>query len=315
MSYTFRIRFNRSPQNTIETDTSELIIAVPNGGISLSLRNPNISQPIRDSNQLVLVGDGYDSAQQATEAGRRFQKALMVALARIRVGADFGQRAAKGAFTEYGLKWIKEQIGHRTLNNVHGLMVYESEPKPRFISTNAVGIRGVNADAFHNALVTSINRQPTLTDREMLSYSLFNASFFQPTADSRFILLVMAVEALIKPTPRSAEACAHVDGLITQTRAVSFSEAEKASMIGALHLLKSESINQAGKRLVANRLGDRLYRDLRAPDFFSHCYKLRSDLVHGNVPFPTFEEIGNVVGNLEVFVSDLLTSSILGQAT
>ena len=117
MSYTFRIRFNRSPHNTIQTEASELNVPVPDKGVSLALRNPKADQPIKDAEQLVLVGEGYDSERQATEAGLRFQNALMVALARIRVGADFGQRAAKGAYTEHGLKWIEAQIGQRAITD------------------------------------------------------------------------------------------------------------------------------------------------------------------------------------------------------
>lgn len=146
----------------------------------------------------------------------------------------------------------------------------------------------------------------------MLALALFNASFFQRSADSRFVLLVMAVEALIDPAPRSAEARAYVDGLITQTRSSSLSEAEKQSIIGALRCLRNESINSAGRRLASARLPSKFYQDKLPPDFFSHCYQLRSNLVHGNLPFPTFEEVGAAAATLEVFVSDLLTVPFLG---
>lgn len=46
--------------------------------------------------------------------------------------------------------------------------------------------------------------------------------------------------------------------------------------------------------------------------FFTRCYDLRSDLVHGNMPLPTYEVLSQLVGTLEVFVSDLLTIPILG---
>jgi hypothetical protein len=58
---------------------------------------------------------------------------------------------------------------------------------------------------------------------------------------------------------------------------------------------------------VSNRLGDRCYGDKVASEFFMHCYQLRSNLVHGNLPYPSFEEVGNTCGTLEVFMSDLLT--------
>jgi hypothetical protein len=55
-----------------------------------------------------------------------------------------------------------------------------------------------------------------------------------------------------------------------------------------------------------------VYGDRTAPDFFSYCYQMRSNLVHGNLPVPTFEEVGGVAATLEVFVSDLLTGPVLG---
>lgn len=312
MSYTFRIRFNRSPHNTIQSEAPELIVSVPEMGTTVSLRNPKIDQPIKDADQLVLLSDGYSSEKEAIEAGLRFQHVLMVALARVRVGADFGERAPKCMYTNYGLNMLAEQIGQRVLNNVHGLTVFPSEPKPRFVSLNGVGIRGVSPDIFQAVFVSSIAQQPSMTNRDLLAYSLFNASFFQPTADSRFLLLVMAVEALIETVPRSPEGLDHVNRLIEETLSANLPGIEKDSMIGTLSWLRNESINQAGKRLTSNRLGSRLYGDKSAPEFFSYCYQLRSNLVHGNLPIPTFEEVGNVTGILELFVSDLLTIPILG---
>jgi hypothetical protein len=192
------------------------------------------------------------------------------------------------------------------------MMVFCSDPKPRFAQIKAKGVRGTNAEIFQAVLLDTIAKQPTLTEHEKLAFSLFNASFFQPTADSRFLLLLMAIEALIEPALRSSEARDHVRQLIVQTQSAAIPNVEKDSMIGTLRWLHRESINQAGKRLVSSRLGNRMYSEKSATDFFSHCYQLRSNLVHGNLPYPTFDEVGNVAGNLEVFVSDLLTSPILG---
>lgn len=284
----------------------------PDDRVSLVLRAHQSDQPIRESKQLVLVGRGYDSEKEATEAGLCSRNALMVALARIRVGADFGERAARGGFTEYGLRWLEQQTGQRTLDDVQGLMVFQSEPKPVFASMNAEVSRGANPEAFQKTLLAAVQVRPSLEAQDLLAYSLFNASFFQQTSDSRFLVLVMAVEALLTQASRSPEACRHVDKLVEQTRSASLSEDEKNSMIGALSWLNKESIIQAGRRLALSRLDDRSYNELSAPDFFSYCYRLRSNLVHGNLPIPTFEEIGKAVATLETFVADLLTSPFLG---
>ena len=119
MTYSFRIRFNRSPTDTIQLDACELAVPVIDERLSIALRARKDSLSIRDSDQLALIGSGYETPEEADAAGIQFQDALMVALARIRVGADFGHRAAKGMFTEHGLKWMAESVKqHPWLNDL-----------------------------------------------------------------------------------------------------------------------------------------------------------------------------------------------------
>jgi hypothetical protein len=68
-------------------------------------------------------------------------------------------------------------------------------------------------------------------------------------------------------------------------------------------------MNKAGQRLAKEKLGDKNYEGKSAPDFFCTIYSLRSRLVHGTEPFPTFAETNAMAAPLEVFVSDLLTHS------
>lgn len=147
--YSFRVRFAKSPLDTINIDAAS--IDLPESGGPLQLRSPDLTTSIQDSKDLVLVGRGYQSEDLAVAAGRRFLDALTIALARIRVGADFGGRAAKGAFTTAGLRWLEERSGERVLNDVHGLMVFLSEPRVRFARMEARGVRGVPRARFEDA--------------------------------------------------------------------------------------------------------------------------------------------------------------------
>ena len=121
-------------------------MSVPGENTSITLKNLTPEQPIKDAEQLAMSGHGYSSCHEAMEAGQKYQSALMVALARVRVGADFGQRAARGVYTEHGLKWLEQQVGHRVLNSAHGLMVFATDPKPRFAAASAKMVRGTNAN-------------------------------------------------------------------------------------------------------------------------------------------------------------------------
>jgi hypothetical protein len=306
LSYSFRIRVNRCPSTTIQTEETEISIPTDAENISIFLRAPH-EKALKEAEQYSLVGSGYATVESANADSTHHHDALLVAFAASRVGVDFGLRAAKGVFTHYGIKWAEEQFGIRILNNVHGLMVYESEPSPRFLEFSATPVVGVNSDNFVKNLNTAIKAQPVLNERELVAFTLFNASFFQPTADSRFILLVMAIEAIIEPQKRGSDSVALIQTLIHETKSSNLGPNEKNSVIGSLRWLRKESINQAGKRLVAERLGLETKFDKLSPaDFFAKCYQIRSNLVHGNMPFPSFEEVGAVVATLEVLVSNLL---------
>lgn len=281
-------------------------------GDQVILKNPIVDQPIKDAEQLVLVGSGYLSEGEAFQAGNNFEAALKVALTRGRIGADFCERGAKSAYTAYGLSMLEKQRGNKVLNNTHGLMVFPTEPKPHFVSTVMVAIRGLNAQVFIADFISCLAHPPCLTAQDLLAFSLFHGALFQPTADGRFLLLVMAVEALIEPARRSEETVNYVDSMIAQTRTAHIPEVEKESILGSLRGLRNESISKAGQSFALSRLGGQLYDKRTAPEFFLYAYRLRSNLVHGNLPAPTFDEIVSVTGTLELFVSDLLTSPFLG---
>jgi hypothetical protein len=122
MRYKFRIRVNRSSRNFINTDLTEVSISSPSVEFALFLRSASLGKSIKDAEQLVLAGEGFNSEAAAIEAGMRFEEAFMIALAKVRIGVDFGDRAPKSAFTDLGLKGFFPGA-RKSLNNVHGLMV------------------------------------------------------------------------------------------------------------------------------------------------------------------------------------------------
>ncbi len=257
---------------------------------------------------MVIKSEGWSTKREAESAADKYLNALMIALAKLRIGADFGNRGPKSIFTNAGLDWLSGNSGTRILNDSHGLMLYESNPQPKFASMHMSAERGVPKEHFEKAFNHAINCSRNLTEREKISIELYNASFFQKIIDTRFLLLVMAIEALLKPSERSQVAKEHVTILISETENNTYlSPDEKKSFIGSLKWLYNESINQAGRKLSRRIIGEKKYADKSPEAFFSHCYSIRSRLVHGASPLPTQEIIGNVVGQLEIFVSDILS--------
>jgi hypothetical protein len=207
--------------------------------------------------------------------------------------------------------------GKRVLHDEHGLMVFESEPPPLH-TTGYFPIGHINASAerFTELFNRVIEHPPFLSEKEHLALELYFSSFFQrpypDTSGSRFLLLMMAVEALIEPEQRPPAAVKHVEQLIHLTKeATSLSDSERESLLGSLHWLRKQSISRAGRALAAERLGEATYDGMSAPDFFRHCYNLRSRLVHGETPAPTVDETGSAAATLELFVRDLLSTDVI----
>jgi len=310
--FSFRVRFNRSPEDTVNIDASKWEWNIGENTPSIILCDHKQEKPIKDSETWLLKSDGWSSEAEAYQAATKCIDALALTFVRLRIGADFGNRAPKSRFYPSGLAMLEAKIGQRVLNDVHGLMVYETEPTPRFASFSIGGLLLATPQSqfekiFSHAL--ALNR--VLTDRERLSLELFNASFFQKSNESRFLLLIIAIEALLEPSPRSSIAASYVEEIIAATdKSEQLSSDEKESLLGSLKWLRNESINKTGRKLAEDCLNVRRYMNKEAPSFFSYCYNLRSRLVHGTRPIPSQQEIGAVVSPLVMFVSDILSGEL-----
>lgn len=309
--YSFRVRFQRSPTDTLNIESTRWEWSIGETLPPLALYSHQREESIQDSKTLIFKSEGWPSREAAAEAAGKYVPAFALTLARLRVGVDFGNRSPESAFTNAGLALLEKQCGFRVLNDENRLMLYESEPQPRFVKFDADVLRGVSQKHFEQVFSHAIETTRLPTPRERLALDLFNASFFQRSADSRFLVLVMAIEALLEPSLRSQSALGHVARMITATEeSESLSAEEKRSLLGSLKWLKCESISQTGRKLASGRLGDRKYMEKQAPVFFSYCYGIRSQLVHGEHPLHTQQEIGSAVAQLEVFVSDLLSGDL-----
>jgi hypothetical protein len=302
-----------SPRSRLQVDDTSWMI-----GSALSESHLLIGsfreKPIKESRELVLRGRGWSSSEAASTAGTIHMDALKLAFTRLRIGADFGGREGTSAFTRFGLQVLEQQSGTRVLNDTPGVLVFESEPSPLFASVGSPTLVNLmQPDRVAKAFNFAIQNCPAISESEGLSLDLFHASFFQLTNDIRFLVLVMAVEALLDPQSRPPAVASYVQRWLREVEeSESIAEEEKASLHGSLKWLLCESINRSGRKFAIQRLGNRKYLDRNADNFFSYCYGLRSRLVHGEKPRPVIQEVGGAAAHLEVFVSDLLSGPLLG---
>jgi hypothetical protein len=93
------------------------------------------------------------------------------------------------------------------------------EPRPLFTAIKAEGVvkpsmrRAAGTFAAAREMVSL-----EVTENERLAFELYAASFFQPSADARLLLAMMAIETLIDLPPREAEVRDVVQSLIEQVR-------------------------------------------------------------------------------------------------
>lgn len=305
MTWCFRLRFNLGEAVQLDYDHSEWQVSDGRSEL-VTMRPADGKDTIRDSRRLSVTGKGYGSERAAEDAGLKWQDWLILSFASANIGADFGDRAPFGIFTTHALRKMSEANNARILNDKHGLMTYQCDDNPMFIS---VGATSVTIGKQHEKIADALNRAMTsearLNSRQRLAYDLYSASFSEANADARFMMLMMAVETLIEQEERSRTARNLIDTFISSIRESSLGVDEARSIIGSLGWLRLESINQAGKRL-ASQLGDREYQGEAPATFFNRCYILRSKLVHGEDPRPTRDEVGTRAARLEFFVSDLL---------
>lgn len=311
MTWCFRVRADIRETSKLEFPDVEWLIEDrgPDRQVKLVSRTLDASGnpvPLSEARSVVLRGSGYGTEEEATAAGQVWRSRLVRAFVTIGMGADFGDRTPYGGvLTTTGLAAFSPP-GARALNDVHGLMVFECDPTPIFVTVNPFT---VTVSTPHQRLVdamTNAIENGGLSEENQVTYDLFAASFGQRSADARFALLMMALESLIDPAPRPEESRRHVESPIASTRSSGLPKSEIDSIKGTLSWQLNESIGQAGRRL-ARTLEPKRYKDQTPAAFFTGCYEIRSRLMHGHHPLPTINEIGEWAAPLQEFIADLLS--------
>jgi hypothetical protein len=309
--WSFRYRLSLAEGMRINSPETEIRLSIPESRELVLLRS-RLGDPIDETRDLALHGSGHASSDLARDAGERWRDCITIAFAAHSLGADFGEQAAAS--------WISPDLSEaqatedhsEVLHDLHGLMVFPTEPAPAFLGiTVGDAVIGKPMEGLLAAIRVACDGPAELTVRERLAFASYTSSFGQPP-DARLVTLVSAVELLLEPGPRAAESQVVVDKLLNEVATSKLPDGEKRSMQSHIAWLRKQSIGQSLKA-IAHRLGDRRYMNLSTAKFLSNCYKLRSDLVHGNEPVPSFDDVNLHGAELERLVGNLLSISVLHQ--
>jgi hypothetical protein len=305
-AWSFRLRFDLGDASNLPLDGEEWLIDATQTR-RMVLKPADGTESLRAARRVQLAGHGFETEEGAEREGNRWRDRLTLVFMSCGIGADFGDRAASGFASDHALRRASEAAGVPVLNDKHGLMTFPSPPPvPLTLRVGPVTATiAPSREQFVQTAESLIDSQVILSGRDRVAYDLFSASFSMITADARFIMLMMAVETLLDPRPRSAEAQDLVRSLISATEQSSLPKAEVDSLVGSLEWLLQDSISRTGRAL-AKRLGDRRYQDETPSKFFTECYDLRSKLTHGHLPRPDRDMVGARAANLQLFLSDLM---------
>jgi len=310
--HSFRIRFKLAPIDAINIAAIEFNLPLANG-TEVLLTTGARTEPIAKARELIAKRDGFATEDEARVEGEKVLHTLKLALAALRMGADFGNRSGGSFYYNVFLRRMEKDHGMRIVNDVHGLMTYTTNPPLGFAQPPSVSIlRHMQQDRFQTAIALADKQSFVPTPRELLAFELYNASFFELTSAPRFICLVMAVEALLEPPLRSEKARAFVDRVLADLDDSGLDHEEKQSLLGSIKWLYCKSISATGRNLARERLPGRKYNGMRSDKFFNHCYDLRSKLVHGHGIRGDNSEVGQAAAYMEQFVADLLAGYRIG---
>jgi hypothetical protein len=203
--YAFRLRFRRPSRAKLNWTENEVRLSEDEDVSLVS------NQGLDKAEHIAIIGRGYPSEGEAWEAAKRWRGYVERGFARVNFPADFGDRAPVGGVTAYGLKAAEAGHGRRVLNDDYA-MVFLEDPWPLFLRIGPLELTvGRTKSAILAAIDTAAKLDMQVPDHYALAYDLFSASFWQPSEDSRFMMLMMALETMIAAEPRSQATQAHID--------------------------------------------------------------------------------------------------------
>lgn len=287
MTYTFRVPFGLPGDQRI---------AWPHTNLELSFDNErrvrlkaNQTNEVCLSSDLALIGDGYPSKEQAFAAGEQWLGWVAFGLIDCLVGMNVNDYVVAPSMplldhlNESLLDEAKAQFPNELLQaDLPGLSVHLTKtPLKLYAITNEVAVQR-DAQTVVDRILKARSAELVLDAKLRRASAAFSLALALPTVESRFVMLITAIEVLLERGERPAATRALVSDLNLLLDASDLDSSERQSVAAALNELNVISIGKAGRNL-ATRLGSNVYMDMTATKFWGHAYALRSRMSHGDL--------------------------------
>jgi hypothetical protein len=307
----FRVKGNKlgipAPIRQLEpTDPGESIfLASPTGG------------DIKEDHDVVLSGSAYNSFDAALHAGRRWRQITQSTFARIGLSCDFGDDDDNNLAPAHVTQplHITGMFGltptDRIFDDRIGLLVFDANPVPNFIFL--YGGRPIVSLSPPDPALISVARQRNSgdwPDELRLAYKLVHSAMSDSNAETRFILMVTAIEALIPYRKKESELSRMLEALRPVADGMTSFDGDTRKVVdGLLKSSQYNSIRQYGLKLARRLPGN--YGGITAAEYYDEVYRTRSALAHGNlrdIPSLSEDALTAQFSELKRFVLDILES-------
>lgn len=307
-TYSFRLRFNFSGSYRIASDATELILW-DQDGLNLKLKSTLRNLSLKDAPRAAVLGEAFKTSEQARDVAEKTKRAILYWAVEQQVGIDFGDGKQQDSLTEEGNRYFERLHDCPIRLDKHGIDVFETIENVGFLDINFDAQVGKSVEALIGTFHREFPKLRYFSEKHMLASEIYTSSFFDVSQRSRFVTLVTAVEALLKPEKRDNDVQILVDEFISLTEKSIIESPVRQSITSSLNWIRYESIGRAGRTLANRLLPTHTYVGMAAGAFFTKAYALRSSLVHSGAPDePT--DIVEMANAMEKFVAHLLIASL-----
>lgn len=282
-SPTYRARLRFRLLKKLRIDALEHRFQVARREAVLSAAVPDV--PIRDSEWLVINVRGLPSDEEARSFGQSLRTAVELASVSTRLGVDVGRDLPTSALGPQVKEQILRETGAIVRDNIHGLDVFQDDPRVVYFAMSASGVIHANPDPFLQMAADLHDQTHALSEQSRDVLLLLNYALMRPEPVAQIVFAFSAVETLGQNLSWSVgqrDLLAHLaQTAFESSLATSDERQEVADAIRkSLHRL---TLRQGVMRLLAS-MG---LQSLRRP--WDALYAERSTLVHGLAPRPGAE--------------------------
>jgi len=314
--FTYRLRFLIPRDRLPHTPRDQPhLVGGPDATIELHIEQTDGNRP----DNLIVIRRGVATAEEALEEAEATKRSLMRTGLLTNVPMLFGTNESSARFSQALIDRVRETSGSTLRPDVHGIEIIDEADGPTHVLRfQAEGRVGTPINLFLEELTASLGRDYSsfdVSEKLELAIEVFMAAASERTPRARFLDYVTVLEILSEERPRPHKSIEVVDKAIMEleSRRADLGGEEAQSLRSSLERLRQGSIGQSVKELSRCLDAEAIagYDEGDIGRFFSHCYGVRSQLVHEGLA-PERENVSQLSGSLFFVINHLLLRLIDG---